>query len=185
MSKEHILKEAFELCLKLGGHMNENKIEILLVDDDEVDREIIKKALKALEAKFTEAITGKECLEALEKHAFSLILLDYKLPDTTGIELIYSIKKIQPSTPVIIVTGFGNEDLVRATSDAGVLDYIPKNKITPEFLTRTILNDLLIHKTQVDKELMELQMEKQKAESIATFEEIIRLAKQKLADYDK
>lgn len=160
-----------------------NNIKILLVDDDEVDREVIRKALSALEASITEVKTGMECIAAL-KESFGIIILDYKLPDYDGLELIAEIKKLVPSTPIVVITGFGNEDLVRATTMAGVMDYIPKNKITPEFLTRTILNDLLIHKSQTEKLQAEAALEKYRKQDIELLSNIIAMAKQKLAEYD-
>lgn len=156
-----------------------DKIRILIVDDDEVDRELIKKSLKVLDADITEVATGLACLELLKTEKFSLILLDYRLPDTTGLELVTGIKKLT-TAPIIIVTGFGNEDLVVAATEIGVLDYIPKNKITPEFLTRAVLNDLLIHKTQVDR----MEMEKELLAHKAILSEIIKLAKDRLANYE-
>ena len=158
----------------------DKKIRILIVDDDEVDRELLKKSLKALDAEIIETATGLACLEVLKAEKFNLILLDYKLPDTTGLELVTGIKKLT-AAPIVIVTGFGNEDLVVAAAEVGVLDYIPKNKITPEFLTRAILNDLLIHKTQIDK----IEMEKELLAHKDVLSEIIKLAKDRLAYYDK
>jgi two-component system response regulator HydG len=162
-----------------------DKITILLVEDDEVDRELVRKALKSLNPEFAEATNGAECMELLAKQSFGIILLDYKLPDTTGLELIYKIREFAPTTPIIVITGYGNEDLVLLTKDAGVLDYIPKNKINPEFLTRTILNDILIHRTRLEKEAAELELQRHRDKNIATLSEIIRLAKDKLAEYDQ
>ena len=155
-----------------------NKIKILLVDDDEVDRELIRKSLKSLDAEVTEAATGAVCLELIKAQEFGLILLDHNLPDTTGLELITEIKKLTHA-PVVIVTGFGNDDLVIATNEAGVIDYIPKNRITPEFLTRTVLHALLISKAQVEKE----KREEEAAVHREVFEEIIKLAKERLEYY--
>jgi CheY-like chemotaxis protein len=164
--------------------MNDAKVEILIVDDDEADRELIIKSLKALEANIKETTTGAECLKALEEKEYGLILLDYKLPDVEGLDLITEIRK-KTETPIIVVTGFGNEDLVTSTAALGVLDYIPKNRITPEFLTRTILNDLLIHKSKVDRAEMAAQLEKERQEQVNLLTNIIALAKEKLKTYEK
>lgn len=159
------------------------KAEVLLVDDDEVDRELIIKSLAALELNITQVASGKACLDALVVKKYGLILLDYKLPDMDGLEVIQKIKQIDPELPIIIITGFGSEDLVIVSSNLGVLDYIPKNKITPEFLTRTILNDMLIHKSQQEKKRLENELEKQRNRDIEALSEIIRLAKEKLDAY--
>lgn len=162
----------------------EKRLKILLIDDDEVDREIIRKSLKSLDPHITESMTGSDALMVAKSQEFDLILLDYKLPDIDGLLLIYEMRKVTKN-PIIVITGFGNEDVVKATNEAGVIDYIPKNRITPEFLTRSILNDLLIYKTQSDKKQIEDELMRQKEENLAVLQEIIILANRKIAEYDK
>lgn len=176
-------KDVISTYIKWEKGMAEPEIKILVVDDDEVDREMIRKSLKALEATIVEAKDGAECIKLLTEQQFGLILLDYKLPDYDGLALISEVKRIVPTTPVVVVTGFGNEDLVRATALAGVLDYIPKNKVTPEFLTRTILNDLMIHKSQVEKERAEAELERHRKRDIELLTQIIAMAKEKIGEY--
>jgi DNA-binding NtrC family response regulator len=164
----------------------EKQVNILLIEDDDVDAEVVRKALKSLEANIVHAKSGTEGLGELAKRSdFGLILLDYRLPDLDGMEMIAQIKKIDPKAPIVVVTGYGDEETVKATVQAGVLDYIPKNRITPEFLTRTILNDLLIHRTQLEKVEMERRLEAQRDRDIQTLSKIIEMAKEKIAEYDK
>ena len=155
--------------------MNE-LLDILLVDDDEVDREMVRKSLRSITAQWTEVATAAQALQALERRR-DLVLLDYKLPDMDGLELIGKIKDKAPDTPIILITGFGSEDLVMAAVGSGVLDYVPKSKITPEFMTRTVINDLLIHKSN-------LEVEKMRRATAEALKDIIRVAKERLADYD-
>lgn len=133
----------------------DKKILLLLVDDDEVDREMIIRSLRSLNAIVKEAKNCQEALEQAPKEEFNLILLDYLLPDGNGLELVPKLRKLGVLTPIILVTGFGTDDLVVDTQKAGLLDYVPKSNITPEFLTRSVLNAMALFQTKLEKEQAE------------------------------
>lgn len=166
--------------------MADKVIKLLIVEDDDVDRETIKKALRHMDAEFIEASDGMTCLGKMDEHKdLGMILLDYKLPDIDGLKLIRLIKEKDPEIPVIIITGFGNEDLVKVTTDMGVLDYIPKDKLTPEFLARTIINDLLIHRTQLEKKIAEAAFNQKVKEEIETLTRLMEMARARIIQIEQ
>src|SRR3954465_12607304 len=112
--------------------MIEKDIMILLVDDDPVDREMIRRSLDDLSIEFDEASSCKEFLSFINTNkSYDLIILDYKLPDDTGLNAAKQVQTLGVTTPIIIVTGFGSEELERQSSAAGLLGYIAKDKVTP------------------------------------------------------
>jgi YesN/AraC family two-component response regulator len=98
---------------------------ILVVDDDSGVREAIETALSPRYEVHT-APTAAAALDALGGNQFDLILLDYRLPDLTGTSILHTIKRFCPSTMVIMMTGFGTEDVAVEALRGGARDYIRK-----------------------------------------------------------
>ena len=116
--------------------MSEDKNRILVVDDDvnilRVFRSILEKAGYSVET----AETGKGALELIQKKNFNVFLLDVKLPDMDGTELLLKIPN--DSEPVkIIVTGFSSEELGKKAADYGAEDFLVK-PVKPEELLAAV-----------------------------------------------
>lgn len=117
-------------------------MNILIVDDD---IEILKLLKKILEPKgwhiFT-VPTGASALAIAEKEKIDLILLDIRLPDKSGIEVLKEIKEQSPGIPVVMITGFGyNDELVNESIRLGAAGYVSKGMPLNE-LVETINNVL-------------------------------------------
>ena len=101
---------------------------ILVVEDQEDNRQIIRDLLSATDYEITEAISGEEALVAVAKRRPDLILMDIQLPIMDGYEATRRIRA-EPglqSVPIIAVTSYalsGEEQKARA---AGCTDYVPK-----------------------------------------------------------
>ena len=80
------------------------KGKILIVDDDKDFREMLKLALEQ-DYQIVEADSGAELQKVVARESFDIVLLDVKLPDANGLELLPSLKKRAPETQVIILTG--------------------------------------------------------------------------------
>ncbi len=80
---------------------------ILLVDDEESIRKMVRAVLGEKEYAFTEASNGVEALEMMETQSFDLILTDVIMPDCDGIELVMSVRKKLPDIKVIVMSGGG------------------------------------------------------------------------------
>ena len=144
--------------------MSEEQYSILLVDDDEVDRLTVKRALK--KAKFpallTEVKNGQEAIAELQEkesnsssqiveatnNNFDLILLDYRLPDINGLHLIAAIRALNLDLPIIVLTGQGDEEIAVEMMKSGAADYLPKSKIEPNYLAKAISNAIRIHEAE-------------------------------------
>jgi signal transduction histidine kinase len=112
------------------------RVRILVVDDDAVDRLAICRAIEHsdLDAEIREATSAREALRLLDHrpdHRPDCLLLDHDLPDLTGIDLTRKLRAARDLTPVILVTGKHDEDLLQTASDAGITDFIPRSDVSP------------------------------------------------------
>ncbi len=99
----------------------------ILIVDDEV--EFASALAERLEIRGYSAIpvfSAHEVLSMIEAHNPDVILLDLKMPDSDGIEVLRNIKKIRPFIAVIMQTGHGDPDSVRLAIESGAADYIMK-----------------------------------------------------------
>jgi CheY-like chemotaxis protein len=112
--------------------MDELKIRILYVEDNPDDQLILKRSLREkmpINYDLITVDTAAKGLDKIEKENFDLILLDYRLPDMTGIEIIQELKKKQVKTPIILLTSKGSENIAVEAMKLGVRDYIVKEEI--------------------------------------------------------
>jgi YesN/AraC family two-component response regulator len=110
--------------------------QILLVDDDPIVREVVTLFLKD-EYEIGYATTGADALERLRGHSVDLIVLDQRLPDCTGLDLLSEFRSIRPNLPVIMLTGYGSEWICAAAFKLGVGDYFPK-PVSPVVLVAAV-----------------------------------------------
>lgn len=98
---------------------------VLVVDDDERLCEVV--ALFLSEAfEVIQAGTGVEALAIVRRERLAAVVLDYRLPDLSGLEVLAKIRSARPRLPVIMITGYGSEQLAASAIKLGVSDYLPK-----------------------------------------------------------
>ncbi|MEZ4854139.1 response regulator transcription factor [Flavobacterium sp.] len=111
-------------------------MKILLVEDEIGIQNFLKQGLEEEGYSITTASTGKEGLQFFENEAFDLILLDWMLPEFTGIEVCIKIREINKQIPILFLTA---KDTVQETIEglkAGANDYIKKPFSFEELLER-------------------------------------------------
>jgi PAS domain S-box-containing protein len=89
-----------------------------------------------------------DALTYLSAHQPDCILLDYQLPEINGLELIQKIKDMQIDSPLIILTGQGDEKLAVESIKMGAMDYLNKNNLTGRFLDKTIMHVIERHRLE-------------------------------------
>lgn len=118
--------------------------KILLIDDDEVDRQVIKRALGKtnLEAEIQEVDNPEKGLELFTKKQFDCILLDYRMPGKNGLEVLQQLFETDWEGPpsVIMLTGMNDDELAMQCLRAGAQDFLVKENLTPASLMRAITN---------------------------------------------
>ena len=101
-------------------------LKILLVDDERGFVDVISKRMTKRNFDVTKAYSGKEALQSLRKTDFDAVILDLKMEDMDGIEILKILKKIVPDLPVIMLTGHGSEEAARDGIQLGASDYLTK-----------------------------------------------------------
>lgn len=116
------------------------RLRLLVVDDDLVDRLAIRRAIEqsGLDAAIEEAGDADEALAKLDGNELDCLLLDQDLPGRSGVEIASEIRAAGRRVPIVFVTGRQNEELLQAAVDAGVTDFIPKNDLSPRRLALRI-----------------------------------------------
>jgi len=106
--------------------MSKEKINILIVDDEEM---IVDEFLFFLE-QFGYNVQGftdsKVAVEKIKKEKFDIVVTDLKMPDVTGMDIAKTVKEYSPETLTFIITGFATVDSVIEAIQHGVYDYIRK-----------------------------------------------------------
>lgn len=110
-----------------------NERNILIVDDQEPHRDLMRSALTAEGFSIETAASGEEAIERMKSRGFDLVLTDQRMHGMSGIDLMRAIRAQKPELPVIIVTAHGTVDTAVNAMKAGATDYIQK-PFTPDEL---------------------------------------------------
>src|SRR5258706_15128352 len=106
-------------------------LHVLLVEDSPTDRELVKRLFRdpvslpgpvVLEV----ASDAESALAAVRRNTFSVILMDYSLPGQNGLELLRRLRDAHDQTPVVMITGSGDEEVAVAALQRGAADYVVK-----------------------------------------------------------
>lgn len=109
---------------------------LLIVDDDPSLRQFLRTELELEGYSCQEAATGQQALGLIRGESWDLLLLDWTLPDFSGVEICRRLRTSHDHTPVLMLTGVdGIEDRVKAL-DAGADDYLVKPFSIEELLAR-------------------------------------------------
>lgn len=102
------------------------RIKLLLVDDEVGYVEVLAKRMARRNIEVTGALRGSEAIRILRRESFDAAVLDLKMEDMDGIEVLKIFKKMDPEMPVIMLTGHGSETAARQGIEFGAHDYLTK-----------------------------------------------------------
>jgi len=100
--------------------------KILIIDDDNFICEILKKHLQNNQYQVEVAFSGKSGLDLFKRVSFDLVLCDFRLPDTSGLELLQKLRSLRQDIPVIIMTAYADVRMAVRLMKMGADDYITK-----------------------------------------------------------
>lgn len=116
-----------ELGVMYGSERDQGeRIRLLLVDDEEGYVKVLAKRMTRRNMEVMTALSGSEGIQRLRKQDFDVAILDLKMEDMDGIEVLRVFKKMVPDMPVIMLTGHGTEKAAREGLDMGAFDYLMK-----------------------------------------------------------
>jgi ActR/RegA family two-component response regulator len=102
------------------------KIRVLLVDDEEGYVNVLSNRLKKRGFDVTRSYSGTEALQALRKKEFDVAVLDLKMEDMDGLEVLKVFKRMDPQMEVIMLTGHGSQTAAVQGIEMGAYDYLTK-----------------------------------------------------------
>jgi two-component system cell cycle response regulator len=136
-----------EAIINLG-----QKIRILYVEDAYEDYAQFQKHMACLDnTELDRANSMAQAISILTKEKFDLIFVDYMLPGGSGLDFLQWMEKEAQDTPVIAVTGYGDEVIATNMIKAGAYDYLPKSNVDQNTLSRCIYKAL--EKFKLKKEI--------------------------------
>ncbi len=117
---------------------------ILIVEDNSDHRELMCRSLEDLKfiSRIESVSSGEECLKSLSSGKYDLAVVDYRMPNMNGLELLTKIKRNGWDIPIVIVTGRGDEKIAVEVMKEGAYDYITKTKDFINNLPHAIENTL-------------------------------------------
>ncbi len=104
----------------------EKIINVLLVDDEKGYINVLSNRLGKRSINATKAFSGTQAIQILRKKDFDVVVLDLKMEDMDGIEVLKIMKKMAPEVPVIFLTGHGSQEAAREGIAFGAFDYLTK-----------------------------------------------------------
>ena len=110
---------------------------VLAVDDESVVCESIRRVLAEEGYDVATTTSSKQGLEMLRKERYDLLLLDIKMPEMDGIELLKAARDVSPETEVLIVTGYATIETAVEAIKLGAFDYLEKPVSPPQLLVAT------------------------------------------------
>ena len=105
--------------------------DILVIDDEVAISNNIRKILSKKGYHVDQAVTKNEAFQKIEETAYKVVLLDLKIPEVRGLELMEAIRDKDPDTSVIIITGYASIESAVETGRLGAIDYLRK-PFTPD-----------------------------------------------------
>lgn len=147
----------FRIPLPWPETTDKAQLRLLVVDDDDVDRERVRRMLlrTAPDATVVEACDPEETLALLQEQAFDCMIVDYRLGRLTGLDLMDLIREVVPQRcATIMVTGLGDEEIAGAAVRSGINDYLTKNQLDPVGLMRSVTGAM--RRTALERRLHEL-----------------------------
>lgn len=138
----------------------EETLKILVVDDDEVDRLAVRRALTkaGVRMELSEAVNGNDAIAILKNTYYDCVFLDYRLPDQDGLTLIHKLRSSEIKVPLVVLTGQGDEQIAVELMKAGAIDYLSKSRVSPETLAQVLRHAVRVHRAELQVALVNQQL---------------------------
>ncbi|MBW4676970.1 MAG: response regulator [Desmonostoc geniculatum HA4340-LM1] len=158
----------------------EETLKILVVDDDEVDRMAVRRALikAGVQMNLSEVGDGNDAFSVLSSTTYDCVFLDYRLPDQDGLTLIQQIRASEIQVPLVVLTGQGDEQIAVELMKAGATDYLSKSRISSEILAHVLRNAIRVYRAEMQAALANQQLRESHEQLIRKNQELERQQQQ-------
>jgi signal transduction histidine kinase len=135
-------------------------LRILVVDDDEVDRMAVRRALTqaGVRMELSEVGDGHHALAAFKSTTYDCVFLDYRLPDQDGLTLIQKLRATELKVPLVVLTAQGDEQIAVELMKAGATDYLAKSRVSAETLAQVLRYAIRVHRAEMQAALANQQL---------------------------
>ena len=126
------------------------RFRILIVDDDQVDRMAVRRALKAagVEADFRDAEDVASALDVLREEEFDCVFLDYQLPGGDGLRVLREARSAGVESPIVVLTGQEDTQTAVELMKAGASDYLSKASVSPRRIEQSLRHAVRVHQAE-------------------------------------
>ncbi|MFW2372022.1 MAG: response regulator [Gammaproteobacteria bacterium] len=130
--------------------------DILIVEDEALNRELMAARLESTNYSVRFAVNGKDALEKIAEQKPDLVLLDIKMPDMSGLEVLNSLRQIHSMVelPVIMVTAIDEDQRIVRALELGANDYVTKPVNFPVLMARLQTQLCLKQLSSINKEFL-------------------------------
>ncbi|MCX7822108.1 MAG: response regulator [Syntrophobacterales bacterium] len=101
-------------------------LKVLIVDDEVAYVDVLRRRMQKRNVIVETANSGSEAIRKLRESSFDIAIIDLKMEDMSGIEVLKIFKKMDPDMPVIMITGHGSEEAAQNGITCGAYDYLMK-----------------------------------------------------------
>jgi PAS domain S-box-containing protein len=153
-------------------------VKTLLIEDNSADVVLLQMALEADEINHFEVSRVERLSEGialLAKRKFDIVLLDLGLPDTVGVETFQKFREKAPDIPVIVVSGFADDEAAMYAVRNGAQDYLVKGNVSAEMVARSI-------RYALEREVIQDSLRQSEERFRTTFDEMLEGAQ--IIDFD-
>ncbi len=155
---------------------DENKIAILLVDDEIINLENVGHFLSRKGFTVTTAASGEKAIELLQHSHFDLVVTDFKMHDIDGVQVMKTAKKLHPEIEVIIVTGYATVNSAVDAMAQGAFYYLSKPIKLKELLTLvTRATEKTLLRWEISRLKQRINSQKETTQFIGQNPEILKL----------
>ncbi|MEA5605051.1 hybrid sensor histidine kinase/response regulator [Nostoc sp. UHCC 0252] len=138
----------------------EETLKLLVVDDDEIDRMAVRRALTeaGVPMELSEVSDSNDAFSALNTSSYDCVFLDYRLPLQDGLTLIKQLRSSKIKVPLVVLTDQGDEEIAVQLIKAGATDYLSKSRISPENLAQVLRSAIRVYWAEMQATLAQEEL---------------------------
>jgi len=140
------------------------RANILIVDDEETIRDGCRQVLAPEGFELKEASSGDAALEMMRQESFDLVILDLRMPQVNGMDILRRIQQDSPGTATVVITGYPSVESAVEAMKLGASDFLPK-PFTPDVLRLTVRRTLRGARMAKENLLLRSQLEERRGGS--------------------